>query len=524
MDQTDKPLNVAYMQNRELSWLDFNKRVLDQGADRDGAAARTPELHLDLLEQPARVLHGARREPDRSFAREEVDRRLQDGHDPRRAAHRRLPRCRELYPYYEEAPTRTCAGFYARAGHPTSARQELTVEQLSYIDDYVHASVLPILSPSDHQRAPSLPHLENGALYIVVRLDEEASARRRKRRTRARRRPPKTRRRRRTSGGGRDAGLIPLPRQCERVVKLPGKGLQFVLLEHVIEMYAAEIFSMYSVKHTNIICVTRNADLDATEGGDEQDEDYREHMKRILKKRARLAPVRLECETELSSTIKPLLLDRLNLKEHQVFRHHGAARPQLHVRPRLACRAETPPPSCSRPSRRNGPACLDRNRSIIEQVSEHEVLMNYPYESMEAFVQLLREAAADPAVASIKITLYRLASQSHLAEALIAAAEAGKEVTALFELRARFDESNNIEWSQRFEQAGCHVIYGFRDFKVHSKICTITRQTDSGISTSPSSARQLQREDGAALHRLLLHHHRSVHRPRRRAVLPQHGA
>ena len=117
------------------------------------------------------------------------------------------------------------------------------------------------------------------------------------------------------------------------------------------------------------------------------------------------------------------------------------------------------------------PGCLDRNRRIIDQVAEKEVLLSYPYESMDAFVQLLREAANDPTVISIKITLYRLASQSHLAEALIAAAENGKEVTARFELRARFDESNNIEWSQRFEQAGCNVIYGFRDFKVHSKIC-----------------------------------------------------
>ena len=127
------------------------------------------------------------------------------------------------------------------------------------------------------------------------------------------------------------------------------------------------------------------------------------------------------------------------------------------------------------------PACLDRKRPVIDQVSEREVLLSYPYESMDPFVQLLREAAHDPSVISIKITLYRLARQSHLAEALIAAAEAGKEVTALFELRARFDESNNIEWSQRFEQAGCKVIYGFRDYKVHSKICCITRQTDHGL-------------------------------------------
>ena len=135
----------------------------------------------------------------------------------------------------------------------------------------------------------------------------------------------------------------------------------------------------------------------------------------------------------------------------------------------------------SKPFTPQWPACLDKNRSIIEQICEQDVLLSYPYESMDPFVQLLREAANDPSVLSIKITLYRLASQSHLAEALLAAAENGKEVTALFELRARFDESNNIEWSQRFEQAGAHVIYGFHDFKVHSKICTITRHSEQGI-------------------------------------------
>ena len=277
-------------------------------------------------------------------------------------------------------------------------------------------------------------------------------------------------------------GLIPLPRQCARVVKLPGDGFSFILLEHVVEMVAEQVFSMYTVKHTNVICVTRNADIDATESTDENDEDYREHMKRILKKRARLAPVRLESERELSDTLEPLLLDRLNLKKHQMFTTSVPL--DLSFTWDLAshlsekqCAALMYPPFTPQ-----WPACLDRKRPIMEQVTAGgDVLLSYPYESMDPFVQLLREASRDPRVISIKITLYRLASQSHLAEALIDAAENGKEVTALFELRARFDESNNIEWSQRFEQAGCNVIYGFRDYKVHSKICCITRQTDDGI-------------------------------------------
>ena len=277
-------------------------------------------------------------------------------------------------------------------------------------------------------------------------------------------------------------GLIPLPRQCARVVKLPGDGFSFILLEHVVEMVAEQVFSMYTMKHTNVICVTRNADIDATESTDENDEDYREHMKRILKKRARLAPVRLESERELSDTLEPLLLDRLNLKKHQTFTTSvpldlsftwGLA---SHLSEKQ-CAALVYPPFTPQ-----WPACLDRKRPIMDQVTAGgDVLLSYPFDDIAMLLDLLEQAAADERVDSIKITLYRLASQSHLAEALIDAAENGKEVTALFELRARFDESNNIEWSQRFEQAGCNVIYGFRDYKVHSKICCITRQTDNGI-------------------------------------------
>ena len=276
-------------------------------------------------------------------------------------------------------------------------------------------------------------------------------------------------------------GLIPLPHQCKRVIQVPGKGFEFVLLEHVIEMFAQDIFSMYNIKHVNVICVTRNADLDTTRMEDGADEDYRENMKHLLRQRTRLAPVRLECESPLSPVMEKLLLKRLNLQRHQVFETTvpldlgytwglGDNVPEK-KRLKLADPAFTP----------QWPSCLDRNRPIIDQVAEHETLLMYPYESMDPFVQLLKEASTDPSVISIKITLYRLARQSHLAEALIAAAENGKEVTALFELRARFDEANNIEWSQRFEEAGCNVIYGFEYYKVHSKICCITRQTADGV-------------------------------------------
>lgn len=391
-------------------------------------------------------------------------------------------RCHELYPIQERVFEKIRTDLMKEGVHHLRPA-DLDDEQRGYLSDYFHVNVMPFLSPQIINSRHPFPHLENGALYVVVRLDEEASTGKSSKGKKGKGdKSEKGEKAAKNMGAeGVLMGLIPMPRQAQRVIKLPGDEFKFILLEHVIEMFADQVFSMYKVKHTNVICVTRNADLDASEGADEADDDYREHMKRILKRRGRLAPVRLESEHPLSDTLGKLLLKRLNLKPFQTYVTSvpldlgytwglGSMVPK-DVRNRLTPVPFTP----------QWPASLDRNRSIIEQVSEHEVLLSYPYESMDAFVQLLREAANDPQVISIKITLYRLASQSHLAEALIRAAENGKQVTALFELRARFDESNNIEWSQRFEEAGCNVIYGFRDFKVHSKICCITRQTDNGL-------------------------------------------
>ena len=286
---------------------------------------------------------------------------------------------------------------------------ELTDEQRSYLAEYAEANVTPFLSPQIINARHPFPHLENGALYIVVRLDEEADnaqdqaksehkkkgKKGKKSKGKPAKEPAKSASLSQNVGAeGTMLGLIPLPRQCARVVKLPGDGFSFILLEHVVEMVAEQVFSMYTVKHTNVICVTRNADIDATESTDENDEDYREHMKRILKKRARLAPVRLESERELSDTLEPLLLDRLNLKKHQVFTTSvpldlsftwGLA---SHLSEKQ-CAALVYPPFTPQ-----WPACLDRKRPIMDQVTAGgDVLLSYPYESMDPFVQLLREAS-----------------------------------------------------------------------------------------------------------------------------------
>lgn len=487
---------APYLQNRELSWLDFNERVLEQGADESVPLLQRLNfisIFWSNLQEFFMVRVGSL--TDLSLVKKHiVD--SKSNMTPSEQLRAIYLRCHELYPAYERTFEQVRL-LLNKVGVTHVRPDELTDEQRSYLAEYAEANVTPFLSPQIINARHPFPHLENGALYIVVRLDEEADnaqdqaksehKKKGKKGKKSKGKPAKESTKnaslsQNVGAEGTMLGLIPLPRQCARVVKLPGDGFSFILLEHVVEMVAEQVFSMYTVKHTNVICVTRNADIDATESTDENDEDYREHMKRILKKRARLAPVRLESERELSDTLEPLLLDRLNLKKHQMFTTSvpldlsftwGLA---SHLSEKQ-CAALVYPPFTPQ-----WPACLDRKRPIMDQVTAGgDVLLSYPYESMDPFVQLLREASRDPHVISIKITLYRLASQSHLAEALIDAAENGKEVTALFELRARFDESNNIEWSQRFEQAGCNVIYGFRDYKVHSKICCITRQTDDGI-------------------------------------------
>lgn len=486
----NKTIPVApYLQNRELSWLNFNLRVLDQGADKTVPLLERLNfisIFWSNLQEFFMVRVGSL--TDLSLVKKSII-DAKSGMTPSQQLDAIYARCHELYPIqeatYEEVRAQLAAQGVNHV-HP----EELSQDQKEYLDVYIHHNVVPFLSPQIINARHPFPHLENGALYVIVRLNEEQGPKEgvsKKKGTKKKGKNTETEvveeniSKKNLGAEGVTFGLIPMPRQCERVIKLPGDGFQFVLLEEAIERVAPEIFFMYDVKHTNVICITRNADLDATESTDAQDEDYREHMKRILKKRARLAPVRLETRKPLSSTLEKVLLKRLNLKHHQVFTTQVpldmsytwglASRLSEKQREQLTNTPFSP----------QWPATLDKNRRVMDQVQEKDILLNYPYESVEAFVQLLREAVTDPSVISIKITLYRLASQSHLAEALIAAAENGKEVTALFELRARFDESNNIEWSQRFEQAGCKVIYGFHDYKVHSKICCITRQTPDGL-------------------------------------------
>ena len=468
---------LPYMQNRELSWLEFNKRVLDQGEDHNVPLLERltfVSIFCSNLQEFFMVRVGSL--TDLSL----VNKDLRDNKTqmtPNEQLQAIYERCHELYPE-EERIYNKIMGQLAECGIRQLQPENLSSEQAEYLRKHLKERVVPYLSPQIINSRHPFPHLENGALYVLARLvsDEEAGEKFKSAESKGKKKGKNI--------GADDAtfGLIPLPHQAKRVIKLPGEGTQYILLENAIKTIVDEVFSMYATKRASVICVTRNADIDPNDGTEEDlDYDYREHMKRMLKKRARLAPVRLETDTPLSSATEKFLLKRLDLKPCQSYVTSVPLDMGYAWGLSGMIDSELARDITNEPFTPQWPACFDKKRPIMEQVAERDALLMYPYESMDPFINLLREAANDPSVFSIKITLYRLASQSHLAEALVTAAENGKEVTALFELRARFDESNNIEWSQRFEQAGANVIYGFHDFKVHSKICTIARHTENGI-------------------------------------------
>ncbi len=322
-----------------------------------------------------------------------------------------------------------------------------------YLRQYFQNEVDPILSPQIIDGHHPFPHLANKVLHIGALLQNKGKV---------------------------VFGVIPMPASLPEVLFLPGTEVRYVRTEDLILSHAERIFKPYTVTEKVIFCITRNADITPAEEGFE--EDFRTQMKKLLRQRTKLAPVRLELSNQISNRFIQYFCEKLQLGKKQLYitsspmQMHDVFSLQDHLPPAL--RQElTYPPFQPQP-----PAGVLPKESLLRQVMKRDVLLSYPYETMEPFLQMLREAASDPAVLSIKITIYRLARQAKLVEYLCAAAENGKDVTVMIELRARFDEQNNIDWSQRLEEAGCRILYGFDAYKVHSKICLITRRERSGIA------------------------------------------
>lgn len=444
------PRDFSYTQNRELSWLRFDNRVLDEAFDESAPLferLKFVSIFESNLDEFLMVRVGGlsdlaelKKQPvdnkSNMTASEQVD-----------AVMAEMPGLLTRW----ESIFKSIEGKLDTLGVHRARIDSLTPEERTFVTRYFQAYVSPVISPLVIDPRHPFPNLRNGALYLACGLDgvtDEESL----------------------------LGLIEIPASMNRVVEIPSPTgtYSYILLEDVILACLDSCFGSYKPLDRALIRVTRNADIDPDGEGVEEEEDYRQHMKRILKKRLRLQPVVLAVSGSLEKPTLKTIRKALELSRRSVFTcdiplNLGyvfgiEGKIPEHLRNELLFTPFKPQPNPT----------IDMTRSIREQVLQHDKLLFYPYEAMNPFLDLVHEAAYDPECISLRITLYRVAKQSRLCESLIDAAENGKEVTVLMELRARFDEQNNIEWAERLEEAGCTVIYGSEGFKCHSKICQLT--------------------------------------------------
>ena len=321
---------------------------------------------------------------------------------------------------------------------------------------YFNSTIAPILSFQIVDRVHPFPQIPNLAIVVLFQLTSQSKNKK------------------------QFMGLIQVPDKIKRYVKL--SDTKVVLIEDIIREFGQEIFDNYDCTSKYILSVTRNADIEYDDEDLEFDDDYRSYMKKMIKLRKRLRPVRLEINEYPNEETKEFLLKNLNLTEHRMFVTKSPMRcgflfDLVYDMPKNVIEKYTYEDFSPQES-----SMISKEKSVIEQVYDKDLFLSFPYESIDPFIRLLNEAAEDESVVSIKITIYRLAKNSEITKALIKAAENGKEVVVLMELRARFDEENNILWSSRLENAGCRIIYGFDHYKCHSKVCLITKIKDEKIS------------------------------------------
>jgi len=445
--------DISYTTNRELSWLKFNQRVLEQASDRNVPLYERLKF-ISIFESNLDEFYMVRVGSlyDLSLIKNNrVDNK--SGMTPSEQLKRIF---KETIPLYKQkdvilAQIEKELKEYKIGRYAVS---ELANIDQKYVHQYFKNNILPVLSPQIVDYHHPFPHLPNKSINIVLSMERE---------------------------GQQTFGIIPVPQLLPDILYLPGKEVRYVNMENIILEYAQEVFEFFTMIDRTIVSVTRNADISPEDELFDEDEDYRHHMKKILKKRKRLAPVRLEIQNEASGELIDYLCERLNIKRHQVFVCASPLRMAyvfgLQAKfPLETVREITYPKFEPQPS-----PLVRKNESMLSQIAKRDIILHYPYEQMEPFIRLLREAASDPTVMSIKITIYRLANQSDIVKYLTEAVENNKDVTVLMELRARFDEANNINWAEELENAGCNVIYGFESFKAHSKICLITRLENNKV-------------------------------------------
>lgn len=452
---TQKIWEQGYTQNRELSWLQFNARVLAEAEDENVPllerfkflAIFTSNLDEFFMIRVGSLCDMA------AVDKEHTD--SKSGLTAKEQLHLIYKAVEPLYARRDAAFSDVDSKLSA-IGLRRLTMDSLAPDEQKYIKRYFKDIIAPVLSPQIVDSHHPFPHLEGKVLHIAALLSHKKTER---------------------------LGLLPVPASLPPVVFLPETPSRYILTEDILLAYADHVFEMYDVLEKTVLCVTRNADIQVddetfgVEGG-----DFRKKMEKLLRQRRRMAVVRVEINRPISDHFKEHFRSRFEVNDAQIFLSRTAP---LKLGYAFSLGEHLPEKKraflSDAPFTPQQPAMLSAGQSLLKAALQRDILLSYPYESMEPFLQMIREAANDPAVLAIRITIYRLASKAKLVEYLCAAAENGKDVTALIELRARFDEQNNIDWSERMEEAGCKIIYGFEDYKVHSKICLITRRERGAV-------------------------------------------
>ena len=443
--------DTIYM-NRELSWLKFNERVLEEAENPENPLCERltfASIYQSNLDEFYMVRVGSLVDQmllAKDIRENKTNMTPEEQLDAILARTKKLNRKRDAV--YEEIMEKL-----EQYGIHMLNFHKIEKEDRNYLDRYFEAEVAPVISPSIVGKRQPFPFLRNKEIYAVVVLE--------------------------TKKGKEKLGIIPCSSAgIQRLIPVPGKTGTYMLSEELILHFVSKIFKGYHIKAKSLLRITRNADIDADALYDE-DLDYREFMVELIKARKKLAPIRLELSREMDGDVVETLCEYLEVDKNYVFRGDipldlsfvFQIQDGLRKRTELFYEKRIPQKS----------PLFNNHEPILDQIAKKDRFLSYPYESIKPFLTMLHEAANDEAVVSIKMTLYRVAKQSKVVEALIEAAENGKEVFVLVELKARFDEENNIGWSRLLEDAGCHVIYGLDGYKVHSKLCQIMKKKDGNV-------------------------------------------
>lgn len=451
MAQEEKMADTIYM-NRELSWLKFNERVLEEAENPENPLCERltfASIYQSNLDEFYMVRVGSLVDQmllAKDIRENKTNMTPEEQLDAILARTKKLNRKRDAV--YEEIMEKL-----EQYGIHMLNFHKIEKEDRNYLDRYFEAEVAPVISPSIVGKRQPFPFLRNKEIYAVVVLE--------------------------TKKGKEKLGIIPCSSAgIQRLIPVPGKTGTYMLSEELILHFVSKIFKGYHIKAKSLLRITRNADIDADALYDE-DLDYREFMVELIKARKKLAPIRLELSREMDGDVVETLCEYLEVDKNYVFRGDipldlsfvFQIQDGLRKRTELFYEKRIPQKS----------PLFNSHEPILDQIAKKDRFLSYPYESIKPFLTMLHEAANDEDVVSIKMTLYRVAKQSKVVEALIEAAENGKEVFVLVELKARFDEENNIGWSRLLEDAGCHVIYGLDGYKVHSKLCQIMKKKDGNV-------------------------------------------